>query len=319
VKELFAHPDIETYDFEDLPLGHEVWLMDEKYTREFARELRNLGDYFSVGYVSKMIANSRDATHIGLTWYLQPRFHKIDVVLPRSAFVIGVDRPSHDTKLRAFVRGEWLERLHLRRYSSFGLVDAIGMKDAIRSGRLTHDLLISLRDRIDAIAAEHPEAAFVSMADNLLIKFDWTIGHFESDVPYDYAPEKLLRLLPDVARAFREELSMDCYAVITQGGNEYDDLRVMHVSPTSNHVSLNSLGEPFAQLMRIEEAVRSSIRKKTHAPSDVYMDANFFTSLQFERHRFDPDDVSRHAYDAPTTTDGRYVCGSLQQIIEALR
>jgi len=48
-----------------------------------------------------------------------------------------------------------------------------------------------------------------------------------------------------------------------------------------NHISLNSMGLPFAQIMLIENAARAAIRRGEHGCYDIYMDEDYFYSLQF--------------------------------------
>lgn len=56
---------------------------------------------------------------------------------------------------------------------------------------------------------------------------------------------------------------------------------LFHMSPFGNHLSLNALGAPFAQLFDIESAAKQSKKDKRHGPSDIYMDDCFFKSLNF--------------------------------------
>ena len=75
---------------------------------------------------------------------------------------------------------------------------------------------------------------------------------------------------------------MPTYAVIAQGNNAYFDDPLLHISESKNHISLNSLGIPFAQLMDIENTIRINIRAKNHNPADIYMDSQYYNSLKFK-------------------------------------
>jgi hypothetical protein len=59
----------------------------------------------------------------------------------------------------------------------------------------------------------------------------------------------------------------------------YDDA-LLHVSEAGNHVSLYSLGPPFAQLKSIDQAARSAIQV-TRGPAELYIDSTSFRSIQF--------------------------------------
>ena len=94
---------------------------------------------------------------------------------------------------------------------------------------------------------------------------------------------------------------MKIYAAIAQGVNEYEDSSLLHTSTSGNHISLNSLGLPFAQLLSIDEAVRTAIRSGAHPPSDLYIDEQYYHSLNF-RHGFDKHAQPKASYSAPMSS-----------------
>ena len=49
---------------------------------------------------------------------------------------------------------------------------------------LSGSKLVTLRDRIDEIADATFGVAFVSFADSLLLKANWFVGQYDSDVSY---------------------------------------------------------------------------------------------------------------------------------------
>ncbi len=112
---------------------------------------------------------------------------------------------------------------------------------------------------------------FVSFADSLLIKGNWTVGHFRSDVSYTYSPEVFVHIFKELQAVYREVLGLDVYAILTQGTNEYYEDSLVHISSGKNHVSLNSLGVPFAQLMAIDTSVRTAIKAKEHGRFELYL------------------------------------------------
>ena len=226
---------------------------------------------------------------------------------------------NYDSKPHIFVKSEWLEHLHLRPYTAFAMIDAIGVKTALAGGRLTGSGLIRLRDEIDKIAAETPGMAFVSLADSLIVKANWYVGHYDSDVNYSYEPESLVRIFPRISKAYEEAVGLKIYAVITQGVNEYEDDALVHVSEAGAHISLNSLGLPFAQLLSIDEAAREAIKSKGLAPSDLYLDSRFYHSLRFQ-HDFEKHAEPHMAYNAPmSSTPGTYYAINIDTALSNLR
>jgi hypothetical protein len=320
---MFDHDLIKKHAFENVPLERDLTLMDEKWMPAYEKALLgqfNGMDYEPVGYISYAAARSISDAAIELSWYpnIHTRFHEVRVHLPRSQFVTCTECRQYDEDPRIFVKGDWLTNLHLRAYSVFALIDAIGVRNALAKGTLTRPNLIALRDGIDEISARNRTFSIISFADSLLIKSNWFVGQWDSEVNYTYEPESLIKLLPEINAAYLDILGMPVYAVIAQGSNEYYEDGLLHISNTQNHVSLNSLGLPFAQLQAIESAARKAIREKTHLPAEVYMDGDFFMSLHFNSD-FDKNRRPKHAYHAPMASGSSYYfLESCQTILENL-
>ena len=319
----FIHAEFEHFDFEQVPLDRDVFLMDECWMMEWESAYLDLFEgkpFRNIGYISYAAIRKASADALEVSWYpnIMDRFHEVSVLLPRSAFVACVDVNNYDEKPHIFVSSEWLTELHLRPYSAFALIDAIGVKSAIRHQSLSSAKLIDLRDRIDVLADASPGVAFVSFADSLLLKSNWFVGQFDSEISYSYEPETLIHLLPKVAAIYQEVLGMTVYAIVTQGVNEYEDRSLIHRSAGGSHVSLNSLGLPFAQLLAIDEAARRAIRSKLHAPYELYIDELFFRSLRM-KYGFDKHAQPSAEYTAPmSSTSGKYYCITTQSLIENL-
>jgi len=311
------------YPFDQLPLNRDVFMMDERWRAEWEAAQREMleerGDGI-VGLISYVAVRHCSTESASLSWYpnITDRFHELEIRLPRSAFVTCVSVPGWDVKPHIFVKSAWLNSLHLRPYTAFALVDAIGVRAALAAGTLGGKALVRLRDQIDQIASDHPQVAFLSFADSLLLKVNWFVGQYGSAVKYSYEPEGLVRLLPTIAAAFQKEIGLSVYATIAQGANEYDDTALLHLSERGNHVSLNSLGLPFAQLLAIDEAARSAIRAGRHHRAELYMDECFFRSLRL-RYEFDKKGLSTGVYKAPLASeDAEYVCADCSTILENL-
>jgi hypothetical protein len=118
---------------------------------------------------------------------------------------------------------------------------------------------------------------------------------------YSYAPESMFAAVPALHEAIRETLQLGAYTVMSQGVNAYADGQVLHRSELGNHVSLNALGLPFAQLLAIDTAARAAIREGRHPSADLYLDSMLFRSLRsapsFNRERF-----PSFPYRSPLTT-----------------
>lgn len=104
--------------------------------------------------------------------------------------------------------------------------------------------------------------------------------------------------------------------------DQIDEISARHpdnVSRAGNHISLNSLGLPFAQLQAIESAVRSAIRVGEHGPAELYMDDQFFHSLKW-RYGFEKHKEPIYPYLAPMVgSPCEYVLCSFQRVIDNLK
>ena len=321
---LFEHEYFDVYPFEDIPLDRDCYLMDECYLREY--EVWIL-DHFDgkqadpIGYISFVAARRVHEKSLDLSWYpnVFSRFHEVAISLPRDQFVACVGSGRWDEKPHIFVKSGWLDQLHLRSYTVFSMVDAIGVKAALQNGTLSREKLILLRKAIDRLAEDYTEACFVSFADSLLIKSNWTVGDFRSDVSYTYKPEVFVRIVKDIQAVYRKVLGLDVYAILTQGSNVYYEDSLVHISDRRNHISLNSLGIPFAQLREIDSSVRIAIKEGKHDRFELYLDEHFYNSLRF---RFEFDERSslpKHPYTASMMNAGsHYYCAQLQEVLENL-
>ncbi|HUW97687.1 MAG TPA: hypothetical protein VMV40_02435 [Acidiferrobacter sp.] len=320
---LFDHEYFDVYPFEAVPLSEDSYLMDERYIEEYELAMLDTisgGESANVGYISYIAARRINDRSIDLSWYpnIYDRFHEVPVLLPKEQFVACVGCWRYGEKPRIFVKSTWLEQLHLRLYSVFCMVDAIGVKDALQRGALSRERLVALRDAIDEVAKQYPEVSFISFADRLLLKSNWSVGHFRSDVSYTYRPEVFVKVVKDIREIYRDILELDVYAIMTQGSNEYYEDSLLHISESENHICLNSLGLPFAQLMSIDNSVHSAIKKRNHNPSELYLDAQFLHSLRF-RLQFDKKSLGQYAYhDKMMSTCGHYYCVGWEELLENL-
>ena len=317
---MFEHEYFDVYPFEEVPLNRDLYLMDEMHVEAYERNMLAAFDGNSQpppGLIAYAAARRIDGS-MQLSWYpnIFTRFHEVAITLPRSAFVACVGSWRYDEKPHIFVKRNWLDNLYARSFSIFGLVDAIGVKQALQNDALSREKLILLRDGIDAIAARNPRISFISFADSLLLKSNWSLGSEGANAAY--VPESFVTLFQELQSLYRGILGLGIYCILTQGSNEYYDDAVLHVSAGGNHISLNSLGIPFAQLLEIDKAARAAIRDGTHDPYEIYLDKQFYHSLRFA-FGFDKHAEPHGAYILPLTgTDGVYYCMGSQYLLDHL-
>jgi hypothetical protein len=275
-KRLFDTPDFENYTPEALK-NYELLLQDEIFIEDYRRsiiEQNNGKKWKPFGYVCFVAVRRVTVKTIELSFFpiTSDRHHELPIVLPRDQIVSCVRAWQWDERPTLFVKSEWLEKTLSRFNCVFGLIDAIGVRRKLETGMAISEHLPKLRSRLDEIASRYPHISFVSFADSVLLKSHWSLG-----VKYDYDPERLLYLFTEIRTLFRESLGLSVYGVFTQGSNEYYTDSSMHVS--KNHVCLNSLGAPFADLFAIDAAARRAYKENPHS-DDLYLDELYFNSLR---------------------------------------
>jgi hypothetical protein len=243
------------------------------------------------------------------SWFTRTakRFHEVSIALPRDQIVACVGCWQWDEKPTIFIKSGWLRRIYVRSNSIFGLIDAIGIREALNAGILTDARLQAVRSGLDALAESFPQASFISLADSVLLKSNWAAG-FSKEPKYSYDPEIFIHLFRDIRILFQKELGLKIYGILTQGTNAYFDDRLLHISKSGNHICLNSLGTPFANLFEIDKAARRAIKDEQHSPRELYLDDSYFKSLtlafEFQKHK-----LPRYAYfDVSTKLTASYVC-----------
>lgn len=319
---MFENEKFDVYDYENIPLDIECYLVDERYMGEYENSLLQFfegSEYKHIGYVSPVTIRNIGKHSLEVLWFPTfYRFHEVSLTIPKAVLIACVGSWECDEKPRLFVKSNWLQGLHLRQYSIFAMIDAIGVKDAIQKGELTKEKLIALRGEIDMLASDYPNISFISFADSLLLKSNWTVGYVKSNGKYTYDPEVLIYIFNKLQSIYRTHLNLEIYGIFTQGSNEYYDDPLLHISKTQNHICLNSLGVPFADLLAIDERARTSFKEKKHPASELYMDEQFYHSLNFE-FTFDKTLRPKQEYHTKMqTTKKHYYYDNCQKIISNL-
>lgn len=314
------------FTLDELPLQRDIFMMDEIWMDEWEAEWLKVfqGDDkaspYEVGYITPVHVAHVTPAGAEISWYANThdRFHQVKTFLPRDAFVASALAYEYEKRPQLFVKSDWLRKLHLRANSIFAVIDAVDMTEAIQSGSISHEKVIALREALDEIAAAYPFVSFISFADSLLLKTNWTAGMVNTNVTYTYVPESLLILFQQLQVLCRENLGLEIYGVFAQGSNEYYDDPLLHISKSRNHISLNSLGLPFAQISLIEGAVRKAIRNGDHDRMEVYIDEDLFHSLMFKHYERKESWPSAPYKPKMTTEPGKYFYGMVDDLISCL-
>lgn len=305
------------HDFEDIPLDRDCYIMDEKYILEYESSILdfiNGGKDEVVGYVVCAAVRRVKEGYLELSIYMDfyKRFHEISAILPKEKFLTCVSSWNIDEKPHIFVKSDYIDELFLKRYSVYGMIDICNAKEAIVKGIFTNKNLTAVRNEIDSIASSYEmEVAFISFADTLILKSAWL-----PNAEKKYNPEVFFSIFQRISELYKRILGLNSYAVFTQGENAYYADDQLHISPSKNHICLNSLGVPFADLKAIEETARKAIKEGVHGKYDIYMSKDFFYSLNFKQCR--PLLISNEYQSRMRFSDGRYFFVNLNQVLEEL-
>lgn len=320
---MFEDNRFDRYQHEQIPLNRDSYLVDERYAGEYESMYLSVFEgspYRPVGYVSYVAVRAvRDKT-VELSWYpnVFDRFHEVSVSLPQSTIRECVGSWQWDWKPTIFVESSWLDALYAKVFSVFGMIDAIEMRKAIDNQELSRTKLVQLRDKIDDLAARHRDVSFISFADSVLVKSNWTVGSVRNNLTYTYRPETFVTVAKEFQEIFANTLGLRCYTILTQGYNEYYSDEPLHISDTRNHVCLNSLGVSFAQLAAIDNAVRDAIRSGKHPPAEIYLDESFYHSLAL-RYEYNKNSRPKSAYTAVMSAKpAHYYYADVETILEYL-
>jgi len=297
--------------------------MNEIFLKDYEKSLLELFDgkgYKNVGYIGHVAARKINENSIELSLYANTssRFHEVSISLPKEKFITCVGCWRCDQKPHIFVKGDWLKHIYLKSYSIFAMIDAINVKKALENGVLSREKLIELRNEIDNLAINYPNISFISFADSILLKSNWSIGHFEHDIKYSYEPEIFIYIAQEIKDIYQKILGLNIYTIITQGNNEYYEDTLLHISKSKNHISLNSLGTPFAQLQDIETSARKAIKHNIHSPAELYLDEQYHHSLNY-KFEFKKKDISNNQYQTKMISKPcKYYFASIKEIIDGL-
>ncbi|MDO9183757.1 MAG: hypothetical protein Q7U04_15185, partial [Bacteriovorax sp.] len=202
------------------------------------------------------------------------------VKLPKSKIIESVHY--HEFQKRPFllVNKDWFDSIWNASYSSFALIDAIGVRKQLQTDGFINSLkLRKLKASINLLAFRHRRHLIFSFADSALVKINWKkIDLF--GYKKEYAPEELLVLSKKICELYKKHLGFESYVIATQGLLEDHQDSLYSKSLFGNHFSLGSLGTPFANLYEIEKAVKDNLKKDVHGPVDLYMSEDFCLSLK---------------------------------------
>lgn len=309
------------FSYENIPLDEDLFILDECYMHEYnsmvldvlaGKDYRNLDVHFPAA--TRKI--NEQSIEISLVANFIDRHHQLNVFLPRNQFVNCVCCTKIDDKIpHVFVKSNWIEYIHSKTFCIFCLIDASDFKKLLKTTELSNTKSIKLRKAIDKLSQKYLNTAFISFADNVLIKKNWKLGDFQDDSKYRYNPEEIIYIIKDVRDIYKKVLNLGIYAICTQGFNVCFDDDLLHISASNRHVSLNSLGLPFEQLFSIQ----NSLAPTKHGRAELYLDEQFFRSIKLN-YSYNKQSKHRYKYTSKVANNpSYYLCFQIDDLLEIIR
>ena len=235
-----------------------------------------------------------DSCEVNICVTKMSRYHGAVKTLPRSKFIVGVYSWDYAKRRYLVVDQQWFDQIEQEPFSLYALVDVIGMKKLLdKHGRVDERQLTAIREGIDALAARNPDHAFLTFADNVLVKTLWRAAEPEYDATYK--PEQFLGITEEIDAIFAGALGLHTYVVATQGANYSEETSLLQISPGRNHVFFGSLATPFVEIFEIDKAIRAALQRGTHGPKELYLSESLFLTLQYTHYQ-DKDELKERLF-----------------------
>jgi len=289
-----------------------VWIISEKWQKEIELEWLKVfngedGDPYRIGSISKaeVISEDSDSYSFRIYFNTHTRFHSTLVTIPKHTILnrVGIYWDYDHKNDYLFVKDEWIEMFYTGNISSYVLIDAIGMKQKMKSenNEILLKQLNNLSVLIDKIAKENPDMHFVSAADNIIVKYSVPVRYNDEE----FLPENLLNVCLETQSAIKLSLGCDSYGIFTQGFNIYNDN--INYYTNENHTNMRSLGWPYRDLFIIENRVREDKSNRYNS----YFSLDYFLTLNVDRELL--------GYDNKKHSSQEYIGLDLKEVISCIK
>lgn len=277
--------DVRIYDYENIPVESDLFILGAD---DFTYNIPKWIDYISgdhtehpnayINYIHGYCKFTPDGVLDSFTEInIYDRFHGICKKILRKDFVFCFQYYSCGEKPFIIVKQNWFDSLKSDSYSTYGMIDIIGIKKYLyENGKIGKELIEKYKTGIDQISSQNVNYSFVTFTDNIFIKSNW-----ESTQPNygnKYQPEHFLRVIKSLQNLIEDVFKMKSYAVITQGIQlfDYDE----EIISCKNHYFIGSIATPFIELFDIDESLKKIKKEKPYFLNNLYLSEAFLLSLK---------------------------------------
>ena len=288
---------IYTFDYHGIPVNRDVFLIGSK---EFAEKKGKWIEYIE-GTAKDHPNNYFDYLHgacrftsqkvidIFTEINIRDRFHGVCKKLLEKDFEYCFQFYSAGENPFIIVSQEWFENIKNDNYSTYVMIDIIGIKNyLLKYGIIEKDIIIEYKTAIDNIASKESFYTFTTFTDNIFIKANWQTS--SPDYQIEYAPEHMIYLIKKIQEEIFRVFKLDSYAIVTQGIQLFKNDEILQHS-VPNHFFIGSVATPFIELFDIENAIKYKIQDNPEFKRNLYLSESFLISLKFNSINIDKDKI----------------------------
>jgi hypothetical protein len=280
---------IRFYDLDNLPLNRDCFLLSDnnndllnkqwleflspQYNQNKWKHPNELMDYIPCHF------SSVSSTHADITLLLDRnlRFHTVRKFLPLNFLLAAFQIFTSEKRSYIVVSEKWFAKIKNSNYSTYALIDFIGIRNLIMTkGEIPSNTISKIKDIIDRISKANPDLVFLSCADNIIVKSGWSA----KKVCSKYKPESFIQTVNDLMNQLKAETEIDSYAILTQGVNYINEKELAHTRSPKNHFFMSSIAVPFIEAFEIDNNIREQIRNKRLIKAHFYVENSLYMSLK---------------------------------------
>lgn len=279
---------IEFYDLNSLPLLKDCFLISNEridtIERQWTEFLALDCNYEKWEHPNSLMdyihchITSRNATHLDISLLINSsnRYHTVKMHLSNKYFISAFKVYSSEKRPYIIVDKNWFNGLRNNNYSTYALIDFIGIREKIYiNGEIPIGIIKKIKQVVDQACIANPNLIFLSCADNIIVKSTWTTG--ENMIIYE--PEIFVETIHKLMNDIQTIAEIGSYAILTQGVNYIDEKELQDSSTPTNHYFLSSISVPWIEAFEIDKNIRTQIHVNAFDKMPFYLEQSFYISM----------------------------------------
>jgi hypothetical protein len=221
---------------------------------------------------------------------IMDRFHGVCKKLLEKDFEYCFNCFSYGERPYIIVTQDWFDRIISDYYSTYAMIDIIGIKNYINTyGTIKKEIIVNYKNAIDKVASHEADYTFITFTDNIFIKADWISILPEYKNTYD--PEHFLYVIKEIQDAIYKVFHLKSYSIVTQGIQLFDYDESLKNRLIDNHFFIGSIATPFIELFDIENSIKNRIKVDPSFKKSLYLSEAFLLSLKFKSYNINKEKI----------------------------